>query len=211
VRIYKVNLGSLVAVLIVIVMYFAFPIIAQGQTAEEWLKKGKDANTLNESVEYYSKAIEISPNYAEAYFARGRCYYHYEEYKKAVKDISKAIELKPNDAMNYKFRGASYEELKEYEKALKDYEKWLALEPNDSIAYDSLGSAYTGLGEYEKAIESYNKSMKISPDSSTRYWRGMTYYKMGKIKEASDDFYKCCSDGDEDGCINYDFIKKNYP
>ncbi len=46
----------------------------------------------------YSKAIEIDPNYAEAYFKRGNAKYDFQDYKGAIADYSRAIEINPRYA-----------------------------------------------------------------------------------------------------------------
>ena len=50
----------------------------------------------------YNKAIEINPNYAEAYNNRGNIYAQQEEFTKAISNFSKAVKLKPSYAAAYK-------------------------------------------------------------------------------------------------------------
>ena len=44
----------------------------------------------------FSKAIELKPDYAEAYSNRGAAYLHKGEYDNGIQDLNKAIELKPD-------------------------------------------------------------------------------------------------------------------
>ena len=46
-------------------------------------------------VEYYSKAIELSPKWAYAYNNRGVAYYNLAMWEKAKADFDKALELSP--------------------------------------------------------------------------------------------------------------------
>ena len=67
------------------------------------------ANSLGELGEYdkaindLSKAIEINPEYADAYFVRGFVYFNLGQTDAADKDLEKAIELDPSR------RGETYE------------------------------------------------------------------------------------------------------
>jgi len=48
-----------------------------------------------------NEAIEINPNYAEAYHNRGNAKYELKGYREAIQDYSKAIELEPKLAKAY--------------------------------------------------------------------------------------------------------------
>jgi tetratricopeptide (TPR) repeat protein len=54
-------------------------------------KKGR----FEEAVSFLTKAIEIDPNYADAYRHRGLLYNRLKEFDKARQDIQKAYALKP--------------------------------------------------------------------------------------------------------------------
>ena len=47
------------------------------------------------AVRTLEKAIELNPNYSDAYFHRGTAYYYDFKFDEAVKDYDKAIELEP--------------------------------------------------------------------------------------------------------------------
>ena len=49
-----------------------------------------------EAIAYFTKAINVSPKYAEAYFARGACYQELEDKSNAVADYKMCLQLKPN-------------------------------------------------------------------------------------------------------------------
>ena len=59
------------------------------------------------SINYFNKAIEINPRYADAYNNRGLAYGMGKgQYDKAISDFNKAIELNPKYAGFYNKRGA---------------------------------------------------------------------------------------------------------
>ena len=53
----------------------------------------------------YTKAIELRPDYASAYYNRGKVFLGLKNYEKAIADYTKAIELRPDDASAYDNRG----------------------------------------------------------------------------------------------------------
>ena len=56
----------------------------------------------DKALAYYSKSIELKPDFAEAYTMRGTAYNHDSgDTQHAMKDYNKAIELKPDFADAY--------------------------------------------------------------------------------------------------------------
>jgi tetratricopeptide (TPR) repeat protein len=82
--------------------------------AEEWLEKGNASSTAGkkyEAIVAYTKAIEMKPNYAEAFYNRGLVYKNLGDYVQAIRDYNKAIELNPKFVEAYHERGTSYHAL----------------------------------------------------------------------------------------------------
>jgi len=71
----------------------------------------------------YNKAIEIKPDFADAYFNRGQKFFKLEKYTLAIFDYNKAIEMKPDFALAYRSRGAVHSLMGDMQKAIEDLEK----------------------------------------------------------------------------------------
>ena len=69
-----------------------------------YYKKGE----LDKAIANYTKAIELQPDYAEAYYNRGLAYRNKATFDKAIADYDKAIALKPDFAEAYNNRGSAY-------------------------------------------------------------------------------------------------------
>jgi lipopolysaccharide biosynthesis regulator YciM len=78
-----------------------------------------------QAIEYFSKAIEIDPNYAEAYNNRGLSYASSQigNFDLALSDFSKVIELNPNDGDAYFLRANLYFQKRDYDKTWEDINK----------------------------------------------------------------------------------------
>ncbi len=103
------------------------------------------------SVDAYTKAIELKPDDAEAYFGRGFAYSLKKQYGLAVKDYSKAIELNPNHALAYENRGTVEYRMGLLQAAVDDFTKAIELKPDYALAYENRAWAYYSLKDYGNA------------------------------------------------------------
>lgn len=164
---------------------------AKEETAQSHLKKGRiyrRKGEYEEAIKEYTKAIELKPDYVEAYFGLGCAYDDMEEYEKAIEKYTKAIELKPYDEIAFYNRGCAYADMGEYEKAIKDYTRTIELRPDYESAFVNRGCVYADMGEYEKAIEDYTRAIELRSDDEEAYNnRADAYYQMKEYKKALED------------------------
>lgn len=79
-----------------------FSLNAQQDTL--WFLRGfyaSDSAKFEESVIYFSKAIELNSKYANAYYDRALAEDTLGRYKEAINDYTKAIELNSKDTASY--------------------------------------------------------------------------------------------------------------
>ena len=91
--------------------------------ASEWFEKGYAAGTsgnYTDALAAFNKAIELNPQYANAYLNRGNVYCSFGKYNQAIKDYNKAIELNPKDAEAYYNRGVVYSKLGNHNQDIAD-------------------------------------------------------------------------------------------
>jgi len=116
----------------------------------------------------FNKAIEIDPNYADAYNYRGLAKSVKDSYG-AIADYTKAIELKPNFADAYNYRGAAKDDLKDYYGAIADYTKAIELDPNYAYAYRKRAETKDDLKDSYGAIADYTKAIELDPNYAYAY------------------------------------------
>ncbi len=109
----------------------------------------------------YNKAIELDPNYANAYIGRGGTYGYLSQYERSIEDFNKAIELDPDNAEAYNNRGAAYFYLNQYERAIEDFNKTIELYPNHNKAYNSREMALNKLGD-KKGVPGFESIFAIT-------------------------------------------------
>ena len=150
---------------------------AWGQDAVELYERGLRSSLAYKKIAYFSKAIQLNPNLADAYEKRATHYYFQEKLDKAIQDYTKVIELKPDSMNAYLLRGLTY--LK------KGHGEGLVAEVN------RLALRYAGLGEpedskaLERSIDDFSCAIELDPRVAAAYsYRAEAYRLMGMIDEA---------------------------
>ena len=122
------------------------------------------------------EAIQLDPNFAEAYAYRGLAHYHQGDYDAAAEDYDKAVALWPNLTEAYYFRALLHGQLKEHRQAIADYTKAIELKPTFAEAYYFRALNYGAAGNYEAAI----KDMKDAADLG--YEPAKSFLKRPRVK-----------------------------
>lgn len=132
--------------------------------ALQWFSKGYEAESLklyDKVIEYYTKAIQINPKYADAYTRRGIAYDNKGLYDDAIEDFTKAIKIDPKLAVVYNSRGGANAQKGLYDEAIEDYTKAIQINPNYAIAYCNRGIAYYSKGSDELCISNLKKAADL--------------------------------------------------
>lgn len=95
------------------------------KSADDLCERATMKNVLSDyqgALADYTKAIELKPDHARAYYNRGGTKADLKDYQGALADYLKAIELKPDyRGEYYKNRGSAYLGLGQKSKAMADY------------------------------------------------------------------------------------------
>lgn len=136
------------------------------------LKNGK----LYQAITLLTQAIEIEPNYAEAYINRGLAHYHLAQYNEAVADFTQTITLKQYTADAYASRGDVYRTLNDVSNAISDYTASIKRSKNAGVL-SKRGRCYLDTGNFDDAISDYSEIVKHRPTAIAFYNRGRAYYE----------------------------------
>jgi len=96
------------------------------------MKKGQ----YDEAISDFTKASEIDPKYAHAYYNRGAAYGIKGQYDEAISDFTKASEIDPRNGNAYWGRGTAYCQKGQVDLGLSDLNKAKELDPNLKSAVD---------------------------------------------------------------------------
>ena len=86
-------------------------------------------NKLSESIDIFTKVINLDPNWAEAWNKRATVFYLVGEFEKSQNDIDKVLELENRHFGALAGQGLVNIKLKNYEKAIKSYQQALEIYP----------------------------------------------------------------------------------
>jgi tetratricopeptide (TPR) repeat protein len=108
------------------------PTVRQRMDAQSAYHRGVAAasqKNYDGAIREFSKAIELDPNYADAYTNRGIAYAGKSDYDRAIADYNQAIWLDPNYADVYNNRGLAYSSKGDSNRAIADYTEAIRLDP----------------------------------------------------------------------------------
>ena len=116
------------------------------------------------AIKYYKKALEIKPDYAEAYYNMGIALKDNGDLDAAIDSYKKALEIKPDYVGAYFNTGNILKDTGDLEAAIDSYKKALEIKPDHAEAYNNIGLTLKDKGDLEEAINSYKKALEINPD-----------------------------------------------
>jgi len=181
------------------------PTLTSGELYQQYLDQGNaylDQEQWDEAITEYAKAIELNPEFAEAYANRAvacleKLEYNlagYCEYNRVIADCEKAMELNPfieldvRLALAYAHRGECFFENREYDEAAADYAKALELAP--LIKSRTPSTVYTDLIEqdlhdqqYDRAIMYITKALAFKPEDTEYYYHKLAEAYHGRGME----------------------------
>ena len=150
----------------------------------EYFRKGQ----LRQALDALTDAINMDPQYTDAYYNRGLCNLNLARYEDAVEDFDAAIRLNPEDAEAYASLGATRLRLGAAEQALRDYGEASRLEPENASHVNGRGAANFDLGRFQEAVQDFSQAMQLSPQDPYAYSnRAFSYIRLGKHAEAEED------------------------
>jgi tetratricopeptide (TPR) repeat protein len=143
------------------------------------------ANQYAKAIASYDKALEIKPDYHEAWNNRGIALRKLGRLEEAIASYDKALEIKPDKDEAWYNRGYALDDLGRLEEAIASYDKALEIKPDLHEAWYNRGNALDDLGRLEEAIASYDKALEIKPDDDEAWNnRGIALRNLGRLEEA---------------------------
>lgn len=143
---------------------------------ESKLNKVQANLLLNQASIYLNRAINIYPEYYDAYNNLGLVYNQLKDYPKGIATIKKAISLNPDYNKFYLNLGLLYFDAKQYEFAIQSFQEYITRVPNSSETYLLLGQAFGNLNQFQKAIGNLEQALVLKPDYLEAYnYLGMAY------------------------------------
>ncbi|MBA2335895.1 MAG: tetratricopeptide repeat protein [Acidobacteriota bacterium] len=136
-------------------------------------------------ISNYSKAIEIYPDFVEAYNNRGTALQIKGSRDAALKDFTRAVEIEPAFVQGYYNRAVLAAAENDFANALKDFDKAIELSPQLVFAYIGRGNVHLKRRNYRDAIKNFDRALELEPDFAPIYHnRALAYDSIGEAKKA---------------------------
>jgi len=162
--------------------------------AQVWFEKGillSKSQHYERAIEAFTKALEMNPHFAKAYYGRGYAWAGKGDHDRAIADCTKALEIDPRFAKAYSVRGLSYANKRLYDRAIADFTKALEIDPRFAKAYYGRGYAWAGKGDHDRAIADCTKALEMNPRFAKAYYgRGYAWAGKGDLWQALADLKK---------------------
>ena len=144
-----------------------------------------DPNLVNKAIGYYTRAIELFPQYHEAYGSRGFAHSLLKKYDEAYRDYQQALKYRPDDDKVLLNMGFIYFLRNQLDSAETVYRKSLAVNPRFIEARRNLGAVLATKKEFPAAIEQWQEGLKYEPENPTLLqYIGSAYQDMGQPEKA---------------------------
>ena len=123
--------------------------------AEEYYRMGNDcitqAHDVKAAIANYNKAIELNPQYADAWVRKGVTLYNNKEHYEAEMCLSEAVRLSPLLFKAVYNRGKNRLALNNLDGAVADFDKATTLKPEHPKAHEFFGDALMRIGKETEA------------------------------------------------------------
>ena len=123
--------------------------------AKEYFQMGNDcitqAHDAQAAIANYNKAIELYPQYTDAWVRKGITLYNEKDYYEAEVCLNEAVRLSPASFKALYNRGKIRLALNNLDGALGDLDRAISLKPEHPKAHELFGDALVKIGKEEEA------------------------------------------------------------
>jgi tetratricopeptide (TPR) repeat protein len=138
-----------------------------------------------EAIAAYDRALQIKPDYHEAWNNRGIALGNLGRYEEAIVSYNRALVFRPDYHEAWFYRGIALIDLGRYKEALASCDRALKFKPDYYEVWCYQGIALDSLGRNEEAIALYDRALKFKPDyPQTWYNRGIALRRLRRYEEA---------------------------
>lgn len=139
------------------------------------LAVGRALASLNEwnlAIEAFHQAVQMRPDYAEAWAYLGEARQHYgvgavqlasRSTSDGLQELETALQLDPNSLAAHTFLALYWTRQSRYDQAKETIQKAAALDPENPALLVQLASIQAASGELYNAYETYRKAIELSP------------------------------------------------
>ncbi len=178
-------------------------IYASNQSYERGLQKMKQ-NDFDGAKKDFLTAIELRPDFVDAYIAQGKAFELTKNYDEAIVAYNNVLEFRPNNLSALYRRAYVENEKGDYENAIKDFTTVISLYPDYSYPYFYRAVAENQTGDHVGALRDYQKMITIDSSVQEAYFNeGSTYFQLNQYSKAVESYDKALKLDSTDADVYY--------
>jgi len=149
----------------------------------------QDVNLRNklftQAIPHFNDALKILPDFSEAGYNKGVCYYNIGKSEKARTTYLQTLSHNPNNIDVLNNLGVIYFNENNYEKALEYWLRILAFRKDHVNALGNVGAVYQRQGDPGKALFYYEQAIKIGANRNVLNNAIKAYRSLGQEEKAA--------------------------
>lgn len=188
---------------VIVSLFLIYTVFSSAQSppsAKQLVKQGgllMSRNMVDAAIRSYTRAVELNPNYAEAYVDRGLARRTKGDLAGAIEDYEKAASIDPKSIQGNRFVAQSYSnrgfiKLGDFDvdNAIQDFTTAIKISPDDPDHYHRRGLARMLNEDLVQALEDLNKALSITPDNYSKVFIYLTRATVKLLQNRKDDAQK---------------------
>jgi tetratricopeptide (TPR) repeat protein len=138
-----------------------------------------------EAIRYFSQALRIKPDYAEAHCDLAIALQKEGRIQQAIDQFQQALRIRPDKALVHYDLGGALAQQGRMPEAIEQWQLAVSLKPDFAEAHCNLGIALEQQGRQPEAIEHFRQALRVDPDNAlARYNLGVVLEAAGRVQEA---------------------------
>ena len=172
----------------------------------EYLVSGNN----NEASADFRKAIEIYPDFSDAYNNLGYAALS-SGGGESIALFKKAIDLDHKNIKAYENLGYLYASTGKNSEAIKCFNEAIEIDPRYANAYFNLGCVYLSQGENDKAVFNFKRAIRLRPDYPDAFNNlGIAYSALNRYEEAIGAFGRAVALDKTNSAMEYNLCRAYY-
>jgi tetratricopeptide (TPR) repeat protein len=140
-----------------------------------------------DAIRQFTRAVEIWPQHAQAYFERGSAHQILNQPDAALRDFEMAVQIDANFAPAHTAMGIIYVERTDLPQAQNEFDQSIRIQPTID-GYYQRGQVRLGLAQLQPAIDDFNRAIALGRNVPYLYLaRASARSGMGDAAGADDD------------------------
>ena len=143
-------------------------------TKKAWSSDAARNDIYRASLPFFTKAIQLAPNFEPAYAARAEAYLQLKQDTWAIKDFNKVLSIDSDNTTAHSDRGLANLEVGQYYAAISDFGDAIRTKQDEDIylpnLYENRADAHVKVHDYRRAIVDYSSAIELRIDTQVMLW-----------------------------------------